>query len=145
MNGLQDRASVLPDGADRIRSVETEAEQPSLTYRLDLENHRIGPLIDGEDAVRQAIGKAIMTERFKNLIYSNQYGSEIAELIGGEHVSKAYIETEVRRCVISALSVDSRVFNVRDFTFEYGDGYVQVTFLAQTIYGDMNISQMYWR
>ena len=60
-----------------VTQVEEAAEPPSKTYRLDLEEGRILGMVDGQEAVRQAIHKAIITPRWKCLIYDNQYGSEI--------------------------------------------------------------------
>ena len=64
-----------------VETVLEAEEQPSLTYRLDLENGRIVGKVDGLTAVNQAIRKAIITPRFKCLIYDPQYGSEIEDAI----------------------------------------------------------------
>ena len=69
-----------------IDTVTEAEEQPSLTYRLDLEAGRIVGRVDKLEAVNQAIRKAIITPRFKCLIYDNQYGSEVEEaIIPGRH------------------------------------------------------------
>ena len=61
----------IPIPIDEVTEAE---EQPSLTYRLDLDNGRIVGKVDGLEAVNQAIRKAIITPRFKCLIYDDQYG-----------------------------------------------------------------------
>ena len=71
-----------------IDTVTEAEEQPSLTYRLDLENGRIVGRVDKLEAVNQAIRKAIITPRFKCLIYDNQYGSEVEEAIITKDASK---------------------------------------------------------
>lgn len=58
-----------------IETVTDSEEQPSLTYRLDLDAGRIVGKVDNLEAVNQAIRKAIITPRFKCLIYDNQYGT----------------------------------------------------------------------
>ena len=57
-----------------VATVKEAEEKPSLTYRLDLDKGRIVGKVDGMEAVRQAIKKAIITPRFKCLIYDNEYG-----------------------------------------------------------------------
>ena len=51
-----------------IETVTEAQEKPSLTYRLDLSAGRIVGLVDGLTAVNQAIHKAIITPRFKEVI-----------------------------------------------------------------------------
>ena len=49
-----------------VTQVEEAAEPPSKTYRLDLEDGRILGMVDGQEAVRQAIhkiGRASCRER----------------------------------------------------------------------------------
>ena len=60
-----------------VATVQEAAEKPSKTYKLDLDKGRILGMVDGQEAVRQAIRKAIIKPRWKCLIYDNQYGSEI--------------------------------------------------------------------
>ena len=78
-----------------VTQVEEAAEPPSKTYRLDLEEGRILGMVDGQEAVRQAIHKAIITPRWKCLIYDNQYGSEI---------EAAVIQSQGRTATISRRS-----------------------------------------
>lgn len=53
-----------------VTTVQEAAERPSRTYHLDLETGRILGFVDGQEAVRQAIHKAIITPRWKCLIYT---------------------------------------------------------------------------
>ena len=52
-----------------VETVSEAEELPSKTYRLDLDKGRIVGKVDGLEAVNQAIRKAIITPRFKCLIY----------------------------------------------------------------------------
>lgn len=67
-----------------ITDIEEEAERPSRTYRLDTDSGRIAGTTDGLDAVNQAIKKAIITSRFSNLIYNDDYGSEVGDMVHGQ-------------------------------------------------------------
>ena len=67
-----------------ISGIEEEKEQPSLTYKLDLDTGRIVGKVDGLEAVNQFILKALLTPRFHCLVYDNQYGSEIKDTVTDE-------------------------------------------------------------
>ncbi len=73
-----------------VTEVVEAKEKPSKTYKLDLDKGRIMGMVDGQEAVRQAIRKAIITPRFKCLIYNSQYGSEIEEAITQKDATEAY-------------------------------------------------------
>ena len=121
----------------------TEAEElPSRTYRLDLDAGRIIGYVDGIDAVKQAIAKAIITPRFKCLIYDNQYGSEIEEAVRSSNTTQEYIETAVEGFVKDALKTDTRILNVYDFDFQFKGEGVYISFCVDTIYGETEIKEV---
>ncbi len=81
-----------------------ETPQPSLTYTLDLNNGHIGAgVLDGLDAVKQAVFKILATIRFEHLIYSPDYGNE-ADV--GAVRGRTIFETEIERWVREALLQD---------------------------------------
>ena len=145
-----------------VATVQEAQEPPTKTYRLDLEEGRILGMIDGQEAVRQAIHKAIITPRWKCLIYDNQYGSEIeaAVIQSMGRASHEYIEAVVPGFVRDALRPDRRVTLVYNFVFAFtpeekaerfpelfdlmgdeGDT-VFVAFDADTIYGTVQIKEV---
>ncbi len=145
-----------------VTEVQEAAEPPSKTYRLDLEEGRILGMVDGQEAVRQAIHKAIITPRWKCLIYDNQYGSEIeAAVIQSQgQASHDYIMAVVPGFVRDALRPDSRITRVSNFLFAFtpedkakyfpalfdvvgddGDA-VFVSFAADTIYGTVQMEEV---
>jgi hypothetical protein len=103
-------------------------EQPSRAWRLDFEQGRFSGTVDGLDAVAQAAMMAIQTQRYQYLIFSHQYGSELATLVG---MDTDYIFSEGKRMIEDALSTDSHITDVRDFAFEKG----VISFTIDTIYG----------
>lgn len=125
-----------------IGDLEQEREQPSLTYRLDLDRGRISGRADGLEAVNQAIRKALITPRFRCLIYNNQYGSEIKQTIIAGDATREYIETEMPRLVKEALLVDSRVLDAYDFSFSFDSEQVLIRFTAKAVFGDMAIGEV---
>lgn len=125
-----------------IDNVEQEKEQPSLTYRLDLDRKRVIGRVDGLDAVNQFIRKALITPRFKCLVYNNQYGSEIKEGIIAGDASSEYITSDMPRLVKDALLVDSRILDVYDFTFSFADERAFIRFSADTVFGTTIIEEV---
>ena len=109
-----------------ITDIEEEAERPSRTYRLDTDSGRIAGTTDGLDAVNQAIKKAIITSRFSNLIYNDDYGSEVGDMVHDRSVTQELIETVVPELIRDALSQDTRIIDVYDFdiSFKNDEAYI---------------------
>ncbi len=129
----------IPIAIDTI----TEAkEQPSLTYCFDLDNGRIIGKVDNLEAINQAIRKAIITPRFKCLIYNNQYGSEIEDAIIAKDADTNYIEAVTEGFIKDALLPDTRILSVYDFKFELREDNVFIFFKADTIFGKTEIEEV---
>ncbi|MEC0370055.1 DUF2634 domain-containing protein [Paenibacillus chibensis] len=100
------------DSADII--VTDPIEQPLKTYALNIDVGELGGHVDGQDAVKQFIYKAIKTARFRFAIYDDDYGSELDDLIG-QDVTTDLLETEVPRVIEEALIYDDRIDSVYGF------------------------------
>ena len=92
-----------------ISTLQDEQEPPSLTYALDLDRGRIIGKVDGLKATEQAIRKALITPRWKCLVYDNQYGSELKNEITAKDASRELIETEIPRMVEDCLLPDTAI------------------------------------
>ncbi len=126
------QTSALTDGA-----AETTAA-PTRTYGLDWERGRIQGHTDGADAMKQAIYLILSTERYQYPVYSWNYGVELMELFG-KPVS--YVLPELKRRITEALMQDDRVTAVDQFSFETEGGKVHVTFVAHTVFGEMELEK----
>lgn len=130
-------AGIVPFGEDI--EVQEQAVQTSRTYAVDWHTSRIGGYIDGIEAVRQAIYKALLTERFAYIIYSWDYGTEMTTLIGR---SEDVLQSEAKRIVSEALMQDGRISDITDFMATKTDrDTMAISFTAVTIYGDAEIEQ----
>lgn len=129
----------IPIGITEVSDAE---EQPSKTYKLDLDNGRILGYVDGVEAVQQAIRKAIITPRFKCLIYDNQYGSEIEEAVTVNDATREYIRSVVPGFVEDCLKPDSRILGVSNFAFEFTEDGAYISFDADTIFGQVSIEEV---
>lgn len=117
-----------------ITQVIEEPAKPSRTYRLDLDTGRIVGKVNELEAMNQFIRKALITPRFKCLIYDSQYGSEIRDITTTD-ATEEFIESEIPRLVEDALAYDPRILKVYDFTFRFQDDSVFLSFNVDTIFG----------
>lgn len=110
-------------------------DQPTQTYRLNLQKSEIQGYTDELEAMKQAIYKILLTERFQYIIYSGNYGIETLDLYG-QPIS--YVCPELERRIREALLWDERIQSVDDFEFEtMQKGEIRVAFTAKTIFGDI--------
>lgn len=115
----------------------TKAEQPSLTHRLNLQegDDRVRGRAEGLAAMRQAVYKIINTERYRHLIYSYNYGVELADLFGQP---TSFVCPEIERRITEALMQDDRILSVSNFEFSQpAKGVLAVSFVVQTVFGDL--------
>lgn len=110
-------------------------EQPTHTYKMNLESNLIWGYTDGQEAMKQAIYKILNTERYQYVMYSWNYGIELLDLYG-EPVS--YVCPELERRITEALTWDDRIQSVDNFEFNISKkGEILVTFTAHTVFGDV--------
>lgn len=126
-----------------FETIANEEIETSKTYHIDWENGRITGFINGKEAMKQFIKKALITPRFKCLIYDGQYGSEIKETVTSESVTREYMETELPFLIEDALIHDERVLGVSDIVIEFGKTYpfhdsVKVSFNVDTVFGEIS-------
>ena len=126
-----------------ISNIDSDSLLPSKTYKVDFGTGRItSEMIDGKEAVKQAIRKAIITPRFKCLIYDNQYGSEIKENIQAHNATKEYLQTVVPECIKDAFLPDRRIIDAHDFNVEIKDDGVYISFVVDTVFGETEITEV---
>ena len=128
------------DPAFDVENELEEEKEPTLTYRIRLDNADIFGKTDEIEAMKQAIYKIISTERYKHEIYSWNYGIELNDLFGKP---KSYIRSEVVRRFEEALLQDDRVTALKDIsvTFEKR-GTVSIFFTAETTVGTLPVERV---
>lgn len=128
---------VLPIGeftiTDEIEIID-EATLPTRTYKLDFERGRCVGMTDRLEAMEQAVFKALNTNRFENMIYSDDYGFE-----GMTGEERLFVQAELPRRVKETLLQDGRITSVEDFHLEFDKDNAVASFTAITVYGDVNV------
>ncbi len=134
--GIAEGDSGIPFDLSEGYEVEEEA---SKTWKLNLDCGQVRGIVDGKEAVRQAVYCILNTERYESLIYSWDYGVELEELFG-EPVS--YVLPELKRRITEALTQDERIADVRDFTFDLEKhGVVRAAFTVETVFGEIPVEK----
>lgn len=130
---------MIPKNAFLTQDFEIE-EQPSKTYKMHFSKLYIHGYTDELEAMKQVIYKILNTERYQYIIYSWNYGIELMDLFG-EPVT--YVCPELQRRITEALTQDTRILDVSAFSFDTSrKGKVYVTFVAHTIYGDIEVDKV---
>lgn len=100
---------------------------------LDAEGHTY--LVEGNEALRIWIFKALITERFHYTAYSFAFGSEIQDQIIGHSMNVEIVKLEIERFIIEALMVNPYIQRLDNFTFENTSTGLTVNFECTSIYG----------
>ena len=111
-----------------------ETVMPSRTDHFDFDSGQIRGMIDGEQALRQFVRKALVTERYRYVIYDGQYGNEMFRLIG-ENVTDELLRAEIPRMIREALIYDDRIADVNSFEFRMEGDRLYVSFRVEAANG----------
>lgn len=115
-------------------------------YAYDFENNCLAKdasgrnyYVYGNDALRIHIYKALMTERFRHVAYSQDYGNEMLSLIG-QNMNEEIAMMEVKRYIIEALMYDNMyIEELKDFRFEITRSKMEIRFTVVSVYGEMEV------
>ena len=110
-------------------------EMPTNTFKLNEAYNQIYGFTDGLEAMKQAIYLILNTERYEYIIFSWNYGVELADLFGKP---SSYVMAELERRISEALLQDKRITKVEDFEFDRERNKVFCKFKVKTIYGEID-------
>lgn len=114
-------------------------------YAYDYENNRLllpdgqTYLVEGNEALRIWIFKALHTERFRYAAYDTDFGSEGHTLIGGP-LGSDIVKSELKRFIIEALMVNPYIEELSNFQFARSKSGMTVEFDCRTVYGEDKIT-----
>lgn len=129
------------DIEDEEAMPEIEEEKELEEYEVDFESGKLtGRKISGKEDVKQWIHIALSIDRYHYTQYSWEYGSELRELIG-KHYDEAYIMTEAKRMVEEAVMQNEKITGIRDFKCSMKCSTLTMSFTAETIYGEIEVSE----
>lgn len=101
---------------------------PSKTYKFDFETGEFeNRIIDDIEAISQFVQKAIITPRFRYVIYNWDYGSELDSLIG-QSFTQELITHELPRVIEEAIKFDDRVVDIQEMKITREKDIAVITF-----------------
>lgn len=124
---------MIPDIAILNTQLE-EIEVPSNTHKIVYDKDRVSGYTDELAAVRQAVYLILNTERYAYPIYTWDYGVEFYDLIG---MDSQLAVPEIKRRISEALLQDDRINSISDWEFNINKKKVSVTFVVNTIFGNL--------
>ena len=129
--------SILPQGAT-VGNIETieNTIQAIKTYKI--KDGKVIGFCDGKEALEQTIFFILSTERYKYLLYSDNYGSEFENV---PNIDRDILESELKRRINEALIQDDRIESTDNYIFNYDEDSVLVKFTVFCIYGDLEIEK----
>lgn len=131
--------SYLPQTGDDLDLIEFSiTQQPESTYVLDSAFSRVVGTADGLEALRQSVYLILSTERYLYPIYSHNYGTELADLIGQP---KDYVMSEIKRRITDALTQDDRITGVDSWDISSAGKTITAVFTVHSVYGDIETAK----
>lgn len=130
----------------QIQAVEEERELPTFkeyawdfdsnTFLYDKSGHHI--LLEGNEAMKVWIYKALATERYQYLVYSWQYGIEIKPFIGLVMGVQERI-SELKRMIVECLMVNPYIKSIDKIFFTQKGTRAVVNIELTTVYGEVGV------
>ncbi|GAA3410388.1 DUF2634 domain-containing protein [Paenibacillus hodogayensis] len=127
---------MIPAGGLSADAVVEARRQTSRTYALS--GNRVTGTVDGLEAVRQAVGKLLQTDRFAYFIYSGNYGHECTLALGRD---ASLAEPEVGRLIREALLQDDRVIAVEQLSVQSEGDRLVASFTVVSSFGRFTAQQ----
>lgn len=114
-------------------------------YAWDFVNNDFGlvdgkfVIVEGTEALKVWIWKALKVVKLKYSIYSDNYGQDLDTLIG-QGFSSGMIESEAKRLVWECISVNSHITGISNFTATSDGDTLTINFTALTDQGEVDIT-----
>lgn len=106
------------------------------SFRYDENGKHI--IVEGDEAIKVWVYKALSTERFRYLAYSWQYGIELRPFIGKVMgVQQRY--SEIKRVIVECLMVNPYIKSIDSVEIEHEKDEVTITIALTTIYGEVTV------
>ena len=122
-----------------------EAELETLeTFRIDFQRGVItSEIIDQVEAIKQFVYITLRTERFLFPIYSQDYGSEVREVIQDRNSTEELRLSEIERMIEEALVFDERIEAVENYEFTVESDRYYASFDVVTVDEVVRMEEVY--
>ena len=96
-------------------------------------------IVEGNNAIKVWIYKALLTPRYSYSIYSWNYGSELMDLIGKAY-TPSLTKEEAKRYIKEALLINPYILEVTVIDTSFKDGLLSADIKIVTIYGESEVT-----
>lgn len=96
-------------------------------------------MVEGNEAIKVWVYKALLTPRYQYSIYTWNYGSELMDLIGKAY-TPSLTKSEAKRYIEEALKINPYILEVNVLDTDFKDGILSANVKIVTIYGESDIS-----
>ena len=96
-------------------------------------------IVEGNEAIKVWVYKAILTPRYNYSIYSWDYGSELLDLIGKAY-TPSLTKSEAKRYIEEALLINPYILEVNVLDTDFKDGILSADVKIVTIYGESEVT-----
>lgn len=136
-------------GIDEVEDVELELTETTLEMYREVAWDYVNDtpiiengdfkIVEGKEAIKVWIYKALKTNRFEHEIYSWDYGSELNELVGYQDTNNL-IKTESERYIKEALLINPYILDVKINDVKINDSILNANVIVSTVYGEVDIN-----
>ena len=96
-------------------------------------------IIEGNNAIKVWVYKALLTPRYNYSIYSWNYGSELMDLIGKAY-TPSLTKEEAKRYIKEALLINPYILEVTVLDTSFNNGVLSADIKIVTIYGESEVT-----
>lgn len=96
-------------------------------------------IVEGNEAIKVWVYKALLTPRYNYSIYSWDYGSELLDLIGKAY-TPSLTKSEAKRYIEEALLINPYILEVNVLDTDFKDGILSANVKIVTIYGESEVT-----
>lgn len=126
--------ATLPENTINISQGVVFENYPSKTWYVNPTTKQISGMVDGYQAIVQAVEILFSVERFWWQIYSPNFGVQWQGLIG---LNPGFVGLEIQRRAKDAIKPDSRLLDIADFSYTVNGDSLTAQFTVKTVYGDV--------
>ena len=96
-------------------------------------------IVEGNEAIKVWVYKALLTPRYNYSIYSWDYGSELMDLIGKAY-TQSLTKEEAKRYIKEALLINPYILEVTVTDTSFNNGVLSADIKIVTIYGESEVT-----
>ena len=95
-------------------------------------------IVEGNEAIKAWVYKALLVPRYNYSIYSWNYGSELMDLIGKAYTPQL-TKSEAKRYIEEALKINPYILEVNVIDTDFKDSVLSANVKITTIYGESEV------